>query len=110
MTKKQLTYWFSVIVIGIALGLAIQFVRAWTEPTSAPPDGNLGAPINTSDLAQTKEGDLKSGGTITASKFCLGASCITSWPTMSIGPLYSDGRWASDSHGDMVLYWDAYHH
>ena len=54
--KKQLTHWLSVIVIGIALGLAIQFVKAWTEPTDAPPNGNVGAPINTGAGIQTKTG------------------------------------------------------
>ena len=57
-TKKQITHWFSVIVIGIALGLALQFVRAWTEPTVAPPGGNVGAPINTGGLTQVKAGTL----------------------------------------------------
>jgi hypothetical protein len=47
-----------VIVVGIALGLALQFVRAWTEPTTAPPNGNVGAPVNTSSIWQTKWGQL----------------------------------------------------
>src|SRR4030042_2321753 len=56
--KKNITHWVGVIIIGIALGLALQFVRAWTEPTEAPPGGNVGAPINTSDIRQTKNGGL----------------------------------------------------
>ena len=99
MRKKNqstITHWLSVIVIGISLGLALQFVRAWTEPTAAPPGGNVGAPINTSATAQTKEGNLnvnggmviggatggyKGTGTINASQFCLGGVCISAWPT-----------------------------
>ena len=61
-TNKQITHWLSVIVIGIALGLGLQFVRAWTEPTTAPPNGNVGAPINTSVNPQTKSGGLNIGG------------------------------------------------
>lgn len=61
-TKKNLTYWLGVIVVGIALGLALQFVRAWTEPSAAPPGGNVGAPINTSVNVQTKQGGLNIGG------------------------------------------------
>jgi hypothetical protein len=64
ITKKQLTHWLSVIVIGIAMGFAIQFAVAWTEPTAAPPGGNLGAPINTGATAQTKSGGMNIMGSI----------------------------------------------
>jgi len=37
-------------------------VHAWTEPTAAPPNGNVGAPINTGATAQTKVGQLGSTG------------------------------------------------
>jgi len=59
---KQATYWLSVIVIGAALGLALQFVRAWTEPTTTPPGGNVGAPLNTSEIRQDKSGSLGAWG------------------------------------------------
>ncbi|MDD3487081.1 MAG: hypothetical protein PHF35_01725 [Candidatus Moranbacteria bacterium] len=55
---KKIIYWFSVVVVGIALGLALQFARAWTEPVATPPGGNLGAPINTGGTTQTKSGDI----------------------------------------------------
>jgi len=55
---KQTFYWLSVIVVGIALGLALQFARAWTEPGEAPPGGNLAAPLNTSGNTQVKMGPL----------------------------------------------------
>lgn len=58
-----ITYWLGIVIIGLSLGLAIQFVRAWTEPTTNPPGGNLGAPINTGDLAQGKTGGLIVNGT-----------------------------------------------
>jgi hypothetical protein len=96
-TRKQLTHWLSVIIIGITLGFALQFVRAWTEPTEAPPGGNLGAPINTGATAQTKTGNLnvnggmligssttggnKGAGTINANKVCIQGVCNTEWPT-----------------------------
>src|SRR4030042_5770632 len=58
-TKKKATYWLGVIIVGIALGLALQFVRAWTEPPAGgPPTGDLGAPINTGNIDQTKSGGL----------------------------------------------------
>lgn len=55
---KAIAYWLGVIVVGLSLGLALQFVRAWTEPTVAPPGGNVGAPLNTSINDQAKSGSL----------------------------------------------------
>ena len=55
---KQITYWLGVAAVGLVVGLSVQFVRAWTEPTVAPPGGNVGAPINTSGFGQTKVGAL----------------------------------------------------
>lgn len=84
--KKNLTHWLSVIVIGIILGVSLQFVRAWTEPTQAPPNGNLGAPINTSATAQTKAGGI-TAGTLTAAtvtgttQLCIGTDCRNAWPS-----------------------------
>jgi hypothetical protein len=62
-------WWLGVVVVGISLGLALQFVRAWTEPTAPPPEGNVGAPINISSVDQTK-GNATSGK-INAADFCL---------------------------------------
>ena len=79
------THWLSVIVIGIALGLGLQFVRAWTEPTQARPNGNVGAPINTSSNEQSKAGKIK------AQDFCLNdnSKCLSTisgtpapWPQL----------------------------
>lgn len=56
--NSKLIYWLGIIFFGILLGFSIQFVSAWTEPTSAPPNGNVGAPINTSDQYQYKLGNL----------------------------------------------------
>jgi len=55
---KQISYWLGVIAIGLILGVSLQFVRAWTEPTAAPPGGNVGAPLNTGNLSQLKIGGL----------------------------------------------------
>jgi hypothetical protein len=82
MKQKQTTHWLKVAVIGIALGFALQFVRAWTEPTEAPPGGNVGAPINTGGNAQTKTGNFTSNGIISAGdQFCLRGVCISAWPS-----------------------------
>lgn len=52
-------WWSGVIMVGLILGISLQFVRAWTEPTVAPPGGNVGAPINTGANQQLK-GDFLS--------------------------------------------------
>jgi hypothetical protein len=46
------------MIIGVALGLGLQFVRAWTEPTLDPPNGNVSAPLNAGGLFQGKAPDL----------------------------------------------------
>ena len=72
---------FSAIILVAGIAYAV-----WTEPTAAPPNGNVGAPINTSSTAQTKAGGF-TAETLTAAtvkgttQFCLGASCITAWPS-----------------------------
>jgi hypothetical protein len=111
------------IIIGISIVFsAAGFIYAWTEPTSAPPDDNVAAPLNTSSIGQSKAGGLilntggatygliiSSGnvgiGTTTPAQkldvyggyikssagFCIGSSCITSWPSGGGG---ASGNWA----------------
>jgi hypothetical protein len=94
--SKKAIYWLGVIAVGIALGLALQFVRAWTEPSAAPPGGNLGAPLNTGVSAQTKAGNLNvqggmqignptngnmGTGTINAERVCIQGVCNSAWPS-----------------------------
>ncbi len=82
--------------LAIVLSLGLSYVYAWTAPTTTPPGGNTSAPINTSATLQQKSGALTvagfvadfvtvgvtpTAGAISAPKFCLGTSCITSWPT-----------------------------
>ncbi len=54
----QLKYWLGVAIIGVMVGVSVQFVIAWTEPTASPPGGNLGAPLNISGANQFKRGML----------------------------------------------------
>jgi len=61
---KNTSWWLSAILIGIILGLGLGIVKAWTEPASSPPEGNLAAPINVGSTGQSKSGGLllNSGG------------------------------------------------
>jgi hypothetical protein len=56
---ENAVWWSGVIMVGLVLGLSLQFVRAWTEPTDVPPNGNVGAPINTGTIGQFKQGVLQ---------------------------------------------------
>lgn len=51
-------YWIKVISLGIILGLGVQFAEAWTNPTVAPPGGNVSAPLTTGTTGQSKSGNL----------------------------------------------------
>lgn len=54
----KISWWFSVVLIGIIFGLGVGLIRAWTEPDQAPPAGNLPAPINIGSFGQAKQGGL----------------------------------------------------
>lgn len=57
--SKQITYWLGVVAVGLVAGLGIQFVQAgWTEPSGAPGTVNIAAPVNVSNITQTKAGVL----------------------------------------------------
>ncbi len=53
----RLIFWLGVVVIGAALGVVVQFTRAWVEPSANAPGGNIAAPINTGATPQTKVGN-----------------------------------------------------
>jgi len=53
---QRITFWLGILVLGTAVGLAIQFTRAWVEPLTTAPNGNIAAPINTGATTQVKKG------------------------------------------------------
>lgn len=40
---SQIKYWLGVVIVGLVVGLSIQFVVAWSEPTDNPPKGGGGS-------------------------------------------------------------------
>jgi len=94
---KKIIFWPSVVVIGIALGLTLQFVRAWTEPGSNPPAGNVGATINTGKIDQTK-GD-KLSGKINAKDFCLNSNPATCLSTTAMPPCRCINQYSYNGYG-----------
>ncbi|MFA5925978.1 MAG: hypothetical protein WC831_03500 [Parcubacteria group bacterium] len=76
---NRLSFWLGVMVLGILVGVSIQFGRAWVEPSSMnPPEGNIAAPINTGAGKQLKTGTASNPADICVDKFgngdekCLG--------------------------------------
>lgn len=57
---KQIAFVLSVIVLSLLVGYAVS--RAWSEPTEAPPEGNVPAPINVGEGYQVKAGALRLDG------------------------------------------------
>ena len=51
-------YWIGVLTLGVIVGMTIKMVSAWVEPDQMPPGGNIAAPLNTSNLGQSKQGGL----------------------------------------------------
>jgi hypothetical protein len=45
----------------IALSLGINYLSAWTGPTALPPNNNIAAPLNTTNTAQVKNGNISVG-------------------------------------------------
>ena len=63
---QKIIYIGIIIITSFVVGLSLQLVHAWIEPTLTAPNGNLGAPINTSATTQTKSGALYvNGGIVT---------------------------------------------
>jgi hypothetical protein len=99
-TKKQITHWLKVAVIGIALGFALQFVRAWTEPSTAPPGGNVGAPINTGSQLQTKSGSIEAYGSGSDHGLLGGAYNINGVDSYGVGGAnLTTGKWGVLGYG-----------
>lgn len=88
IVSKKIAYWASVTILGIVVGVSLQFAKAWSEPTASAPAGNVGAPINTTGVAQVKNGPLGVSGVFSAySNLNVGGQIQTS----GSGIRFSDG-------------------
>ena len=97
----------------VVLVASLASAQTWTGPTTAPPGGNVPAPINVGPDSQTKEGSLIVGvgsdsvvitnGGVAANVFCLGLDCITEWG--DIGPYISGGGGPSEGGGESAGSW-----
>lgn len=55
-------------------------VFAWTGPTGTAPANNTASPVDTSATTQVKTGNFSANSIGATVGYCIGASCITSWP------------------------------
>lgn len=56
--SKNVSSVFCFFAAVFSLGVIAHSAHAWSEPTAAPPLTNVGAPITTTSVAQTKSGNL----------------------------------------------------
>ncbi|MEI7890804.1 MAG: shufflon system plasmid conjugative transfer pilus tip adhesin PilV [bacterium] len=56
--KKSLPIFLTIAIIS---GVTFKLAKAWTEPVTAPPSSNVGAPITTGSMDQSKSGRLYVG-------------------------------------------------
>lgn len=118
---KRKLYWLSVAVVGLVVGITLQFVRAAT-PTGPAPAGSAYAPLTTSSGTQKKDGNLqiggsldvgdvanfsqnvymKSGKSLYVDRICFGTlgsiDCINSFSGLGggSGSSYTPGEWFND--------------
>lgn len=56
--NKKISLFYSFLPIILATFVATGIILAWTEPSQAPPGGNVPAPLNTGNIAQEKVAGL----------------------------------------------------
>ena len=75
--KPLLTVFIAVFAVsGVALAQS-----TFTQPASAPPGGNVSAPVNVGTTFQQKLGQFWAKSMGPDDGYCIGDSCITEWPT-----------------------------
>lgn len=50
--RNNITFWLSVVSLGVILGIGFQFANAWVAPTATAPNGNIGLRQYVSDCNQ----------------------------------------------------------
>ncbi len=101
--RTWLIGFFIFILAGfLAASFSSLFAQTWTEPSAAPPGSNVSAPINVSDLYQTKSGALQINGSSTNWKgMGVGKSVLTlgSGENLIYGRIHGN----SDSQSNFLL-------
>ncbi|MEI8103651.1 MAG: hypothetical protein WCG84_01965 [Candidatus Moraniibacteriota bacterium] len=93
--QKELTHWLSIIIVGMTVGVGVQFTQAWTNPSATPPAGNVAGPITTGSGAQFKAGALTLNNGLTISQAGGAYSTLTLKDNDSpngVKHIYADGN------------------
>lgn len=73
------------VLVCASVVAGVAYAANMTEPTTNPPTGNVAPPVNVSVEYQEKTGDFWADSIGATDGFCIGASCITEWPTGASG-------------------------
>lgn len=108
---------FSKVVFYLPQILALLFivgfaVYAWTEPTSAPPGGNVATPLNVGPTGQSKAGGLilNTGGAVDAliidrGNVCIGGVCRPDWPSTDAGVVQVGGGTCDSGYSPVIYHY-----
>ena len=83
-------YWGKVVVLGIIVGVGIQFAEAWTNPSVSAPGGNVAGPINTGVFNQVKNASLGLIGNLASGLVQLNTVVVEGTPCPSNGLIARD--------------------
>jgi hypothetical protein len=96
-------YYLSIATLSVIFitGVSLVFAQSWEAPTETPPGGNAAAPINTSDVSQTKDGflwaeDLLTFGDVYTDQSILAPNIIESTDNtriLTINPTDGEFEW-----------------
>lgn len=108
---KKLPIYFVAFFLAFVVFMGIAVVYAWTEPTSAPPAGNVSAPVNVGATSQYKDGALGVGGVFHGYGTGLfdGNVGIGTTPSQKLdvnGIIAVEGQAALDQNGTNILVGD----
>ncbi len=78
---------FALPTILVSLFSVLALILAWTEPTQAPPQGNVPAPINVGTTTQYKQGALGIGGVLQVYGGITTPVLTVSGPNVGIGTI-----------------------
>lgn len=102
---ENAVWWSGVVMVGLILGVSLQFVRAWTEPTDAPPGGNVGAPINTGNNLQQKSGSLALLGQLITSYINIPGNVPAAGNVLTAQNAAGQVAWAAGGGGGCFTYY-----
>ncbi len=63
--------------LALILSFGVSYALAWTAPSLPPPTGNVSAPLNTGNTAQTRTGPITLADTTTGTLVAGGLGLIT---------------------------------